>query len=97
MRKVLLALAVLPFIATCTGEAETVSIRIIDADGQIPGDVVTECRHHGVVVRPTPLAEDVGEPEDDHFGPTVFSVSLQHSFSVAFALAVGVLRIGLNR
>ena len=39
---------------------------VVDADGQIVGDVVAESRHGAVVVGAAPLAEEVGEAVDEH-------------------------------
>ena len=43
--------------------------RVVDPDRKVVCDVVAECRHGGVVVRPAPLAEEVGEAVDEHSCP----------------------------
>ncbi len=64
--------------------------RVVDLNREIVGDIVAERCHGGVVVRPAPLAEEVGETIDKHICTGLFGI-LEEQFLASFlTFAVGV-------
>ena len=64
--------------------------RVVHLDGQSVGDVVAECGHGRVVVRATPLAEQVREAVHQHAGAGLGGVAEEQLLAGLLALAVGM-------
>ena len=62
---------------------------VVDLDGEVVGDVVTEGGDGRVIVRTAPFTEEVGESIDEDFGACLLGV-LEHEF-LACLLALAVL------
>ena len=61
---------------------------VVHLDGQVPGHVVAEGGHGAVVVGTAPLAEEVGEPVDQHRGAGLFAVGEKQLLPCQLAFAV---------
>ena len=64
--------------------------RVIHLDRQAVGDVVAECRHCRVVVRPAPLAEEIREAVDEHLCACFFRIAEEKLLACLLALPVGM-------
>ena len=63
-------------------------IAVVDPDGQIVGDVMAEGRHGAVIVGAAPLAEEVGETIDEHFGARLARIGKEQLLPRLLAAAV---------
>ena len=61
---------------------------VVDADGQIVSDIVAESRHGAVVIGAAPLAEEVGETIDKHFGARLGGIAEKQLLPRLLAAAV---------
>jgi len=72
-------------------------VRIGYRNRQIPGDIVAERGHDGVIIRPAPFAEDAGQAENPDGRPGS-AVEIEESvFSPFLGAAVGIVQEGLDR
>ncbi len=69
---------------------------VVDSDRQATCDVVAKGGHGRVVVRPAPLAEDVGQAPDVDRRTGAMAMRAHSIFRSAFAGAVGVVAVGLS-
>ena len=63
-------------------------VGVVDLDGQVVGDVITERGHHAVVVGAAPFAEQVGEPVQQHGSTGLLAVSEEKLLSRQLGAAV---------
>lgn len=72
---------------------------VVDLDGQVVGQVVTERGHDAVVVGPAPLAEQVREAVDQHRSARAARIVEEELLAGPLGLAVGVVerRLGGRR
>ena len=70
---------------------------IVDLDGQVVRDVVAKSRDRRVVVRPAPLAEQIGKPVDQHFCASLLRIAEQQVLPGFFGLSIGVVKLRLDR
>ena len=63
-------------------------IAVVDPDGQIVGDVMAKGRHGTVIVGAAPLAEEVGETIDEHFGARLARIGKEQLLPRLLAAAV---------
>ena len=70
--------------------------RIIDRDGQVMGDIVTEGGYDRVVVGTAPFAEEIRETVYQYLGSRFAGIVEQELFPRAFRFAVGVVQSSLD-
>ena len=62
--------------------------RVVDSDGEVVGDVVTESSNSAVVVRSAPLSIEIREPIDKYFGSCFFAVLEYQFFASLLTFAI---------